>query len=104
MTEYIKFANHGEPIMTIHPDGKITLGEKADPTEAAAACVEAMSDMIQNLISNAVQADALELEIKRLREIVYNYVDPFDVTPEDEEFVRAAVNAVAVSHLQEYRK
>ena len=46
------------------------------------------------------ETDALKAEIKRLREIVYNYVDPFDVTPEDEDFVRAAVNAV----LQEYRK
>jgi hypothetical protein len=43
-----------EPVMTIHPDGKITLGEKADPTEAAAACIEAMSGMIQDMIKNAV--------------------------------------------------
>lgn len=53
-----------EPIMTIHPDGKITLGENAQPTEAAAACIEAMSGMIQDMIKNAVsrqptQSDAL---------------------------------------------
>ncbi len=45
------------PIMTINNDGKITLGEDADPTEAAAACIEAMDDMIQNLISNAAQKE-----------------------------------------------
>jgi len=39
------------------------------------------------------QTDALELEIKRLREIVYRYVDPFDVVPEDEDFVQAAQRA-----------
>jgi ArsR family metal-binding transcriptional regulator len=45
---------NNEPVMTIHPDGKITLGEKADPTEAAAACIEAMSGMIQGMIKKAV--------------------------------------------------
>jgi ArsR family metal-binding transcriptional regulator len=51
----IAFMNqqNDEPVMTIHPDGKITLGEKADPTEAAAACIEAMSGMIQDMIKNA---------------------------------------------------
>ena len=42
-----------EPVMTIHPDGKITLGEKAEPTETAAACIEAMSGMIENMIKAA---------------------------------------------------
>jgi hypothetical protein len=46
------------------------------------------------------QTDALKAENERLRSLVYLYVDPSDVTPEDEEFVLAAVNAV----LQEYRK
>jgi hypothetical protein len=46
------------------------------------------------------QTDALKAENERLRSIVYLYVDPSDVTPEDEEFVRAAVNAV----LQEQSK
>jgi hypothetical protein len=52
----ITFMNrqNNEPVMTIHPNGKITLGEKADPTEAAAACIRAMSDMIQDMIKNAV--------------------------------------------------
>ena len=48
------------PIMTIHPDGRITLGENAQPTEAAAACIEAMGDMIQNMIRLAVEADRKE--------------------------------------------
>jgi len=43
----------GEPVMTIHPDGRITLGDVADPTEAAAACIEAMSGMIQNMVKAA---------------------------------------------------
>jgi ribosomal protein L16 Arg81 hydroxylase len=43
-----------EPVMTIHPDGRITLREDAQPTEAAAACIRAMSDMIQDMIKNAV--------------------------------------------------
>jgi hypothetical protein len=45
------------PVMTIHPDGRITLGDDAKPTEAAAECVNAMSHMIQNLIDNAVQEE-----------------------------------------------
>ena len=45
------------PVMTIHPDGKITLGDDAEPTEAAAACIEVMDGMIQNLIRNAVQKE-----------------------------------------------
>jgi hypothetical protein len=44
------------PVMTIWPDGKIELGEDADPTEAAAQCIEAMSGMIQSMIENAVDA------------------------------------------------
>lgn len=47
-------------IMTIHPDGRITLGENAQPTAAAAACIEAMGDMIQNMIRLAVEADRKE--------------------------------------------
>ena len=39
------------------------------------------------------QTDALKAEIERLREIVYRYVDPFDVVPEDEDFVQAAQRA-----------
>ena len=49
------------PIMTIHPDGRITLGDDAKPTEAAAECVNAMSHMIQNLIDNAVQEERAKI-------------------------------------------
>jgi len=41
-------------------------------------------------------ADTIEAqaaEIKRLRGIVFNYVDPFDVTPDDEVFVEAVQRA-----------
>ena len=41
-------------------------------------------------------ADTIEAqaaEIKRLRGIVVNYVDPFDVTPDDEVFVEAVQRA-----------
>jgi hypothetical protein len=37
--------------------------------------------------------EAQAAEIERLREIVYRYVDPFDVTPEDEAFVRSVIDA-----------
>jgi len=40
---------------------------------------------------NAIEAQAAE--IKRLRGIVVNYVDPFDVTPDDEVFVEAVQRA-----------
>lgn len=53
----IVFNQNTQPIMTIHPDGSITLGENAQPAEAAAACIEAMGDMIQNMIRLAVEAD-----------------------------------------------
>lgn len=56
----ITFNQNHQPIMTIHPDGRITLGENAQPTEAAAACIEAMSHMIQNMIRLAVEADRKE--------------------------------------------
>jgi hypothetical protein len=51
-----------------------------------------------NRIRNASReaADYIEAqaaEIERLREIVYRYVDPFDVTPEDEAFVRSVIDA-----------
>jgi len=35
-----------------------------------------------------------QAEIERLREIVWNYVDPFDVDPEDQEFVMPTLKAV----------
>lgn len=57
----------GGPIMTIHPDGKITLGENAEPTEAAAACIEAMSHMIQNMIRRAA-ADERAAAVAWLRD------------------------------------
>lgn len=50
----IVFNSGTRPTMTIHADGRITLSDDAQPTEAAAACIEAMSDMIQNMIKNAV--------------------------------------------------
>ena len=54
--------------------------------------------------SEACQAadliEAQAAEIKRLREIVYRYVDPFDVTPEDKAFVQSVIDAV----LQEQSK
>ena len=40
------------------------------------------------------QADALKAENERLRSLVYLYVDPFDVTPEDEDFVQSVIDAV----------
>jgi hypothetical protein len=46
------------------------------------------------------QTDALKAENERLRSIVYLYVDPFDVTPEDEDFVQSVIDAV----LQEQSK
>jgi hypothetical protein len=52
----ITFASNYGAAMTIHQDGRITLGAGADPTEAAAQCIEAMSGMIQSMIENAVDA------------------------------------------------
>jgi signal transduction histidine kinase len=49
--------NSFKPVMIIRPDGKIELDEGADPTEAAARCVEAMGQMITNMIDNAVKAE-----------------------------------------------
>jgi hypothetical protein len=47
----------GGPVMTIHPDGTITLGDDAKPTEAAVECINAMDHMIRDMIDNAVQAE-----------------------------------------------
>lgn len=53
----IMFSSGKEPAMTIHPDGRITLGENVEPTEAAAACINAMGDMIQRIIDRAVSEE-----------------------------------------------
>ena len=57
MPPKIMLGSGREPVMTIHPDGKITLGENAQPTEAAAECINAMSHMIQSMIDRAVAAE-----------------------------------------------
>ena len=57
----IVFNQNAQPIMTIHPDGRITLSENAQPTEAAAACIEAMGDMIQNMIRQAEERTAEDI-------------------------------------------
>ena len=60
--------NGAGPVMIIRPNGKIELGAGADPTEAAAQCIEAMSGMIQSMIENAVDArEALIAEWLRKR-------------------------------------
>lgn len=53
----IVFNSDNGPAMTIHPDGRITLGENVEPTEAAAACIEVMGDMIQRIIDRAVSEE-----------------------------------------------
>ena len=63
MPPKIMLGSGKEPVMTIHPDGKITLGENAQPTEAAAECINAMSHMIQSMIDRAVA-----VENERLRD------------------------------------
>jgi len=35
------------PIMTIHDDGRITLRYDAQPTEAAASCIEGQTDALK---------------------------------------------------------
>jgi hypothetical protein len=76
-------------------DFHITPCDGAIPiSEADRLAEKAVEDYTTDAIGKA------QAEIERLRSLIYLYVDPFDVTPEDEEFVRAAVNAV----LQEYRK
>ena len=42
------------------------------------------------------QSDALREENERLRGIVYHYVDPFDIRPEDKDFVEATIAAALV--------
>ncbi len=44
--------------------------------------------------------EAQAAEIERLRNLVYLFVDPFDVTSEDEDFVRSVIDAA----LQEQSK
>jgi hypothetical protein len=49
--------NNFKPVMIIRPDGKIELCDHADPTEAAAQCIEAMGEMLANMNDNAVKAE-----------------------------------------------
>lgn len=62
----IAFHSNARPVLTIRPSGKIELGEDADPTEAAAQCIEAMGAGITGMISNAVNAER-EAIVKWLR-------------------------------------
>ena len=50
--------------------------------------------------SQPTQSDALREENERLRGIVYHYVDPFDIRPEDKDFLEATIAAA----LQEQSK
>ena len=83
----IVFNSGTRPTMTLHADGRITLSDDAQPTEAAAACIEAMSDMIQDRIKNAVsrqptQSDALREENERLRALLARTVNLAEVYAE----------------------
>lgn len=66
-TTRIVFNSDNGPAMTIHPDGRITLGENVQPTEAAAECINAMSHMIQSMIDRAA-ADERAAIVAWLRE------------------------------------
>jgi hypothetical protein len=63
----------GDPVMTIHPDGTITLGDDAKPTEAAVECINAMDHMIRDMIDNAVQ-----VERNRIIGIIKGRIDIYD--------------------------
>ena len=54
--------------MTIHQDGRITLGENAQPTEAAAACIDAMSHIIQDMIRKAAADERAAIVAWLMRE------------------------------------
>jgi hypothetical protein len=55
---------------------------------------QSLGDRLRNTCRKAADyIEAQVAEIERLREIVYRYVDPFDVTPEDEAFVRSVIDA-----------
>lgn len=50
------FLNNGQAILTIHNDGRIVLADHAQPTEAAAQCLDILSENIQTLIETSRQA------------------------------------------------
>ena len=68
MPPKIMLGSGREPAMTIHPDGRITLGENVQPTEAAAACIEVMGDMIQSMIDRAAADELAELKAAKWKE------------------------------------
>ena len=55
------------------------------------AAMKQMAEEMTRKAADTIEAQAAE--IKRLRGIVVNYVDPFDVTPDDEVFVEAVQRA-----------
>lgn len=107
----IVFNSGTRPTMTLHADGRITLSDDAQPTEAAAACIEAMSDMIQNMIKNAVsrqptQSDALQIAREALEGMV-RYSGMRESWQDDNpQYVEAARDAIDVidAALQEQSK
>lgn len=84
----IVFNSGKEPAMTIHADGKITLGENAQPTEAAAACIEAMSHMIQDMIKNAVSRQSKTVTFTVVSAADGNPMHTFKIDPTKKTIVR----------------
>lgn len=59
----IAFQDNGyNAVLTIHNDGRIELSDHAQPTEAAALCIEAMSGLIQGMIQRARDESADRIE------------------------------------------
>lgn len=90
----ITFNQNHQPIMTIHPDGKITLGENAQPTEAAAACIEAMSHMLQSIIDRAVSEERAAIVAWMRRYKIGNFPYSIVETLEISSRQKALVDAV----------
>lgn len=84
----IVFNSGTRPIMTIHADGRITLSDDAQPTEAAAACIEAMSHMIQDMIKNAVSRQPKALIVTVMSVQDGNPMHTFKIDPTKKTIVR----------------
>jgi hypothetical protein len=81
--KFIFTSQSSGPVMTIHPDGRITLGDDAKPTEAAVECVNAMASMIQNLIDNAAQTERARI-IDMVKKRIATANDFIDACKDDE--------------------
>lgn len=69
-TNFLAFGDFNtEPVMTIHPDGRVTVSDKLKPNEAASKVIEALkTQMLAD--AQATKIRELQSDVNELKELV----------------------------------